>query len=306
MKLPRPVILAAFMATAVLSSNAQVPTFSSMTEEVRIDALVTDQRKPVLGLQSADFEVLDNGVKQKVEYVSFENTPISVTMVFDLSNSVTGDLLNNLKSAGDLLLKGLKRDERAALITFDHAVKLGSPLTSDIDRIKEGLHVMRPLSFGETSLIDASYTALIFSESKSERPLLVVFSDGLDTLSLLPVDEVLEAAKQTHAVVYAVSTEQLPVANRLFPKMNYEMLSNEFLRNLTRCTGGALFKIKSSENLEIIFARILEEFRQRYLICYTPHDVPNSGWHSVKVRVKQHNYKTVHRVGYMQKPAGRH
>ena len=291
MKIPRSAILAAFMATAVLSSNAQVPSFSVTTEEVRIDALVTDKRKPVMGLQSADFEVLDNGVKQKIEYIGFENTPISITMVLDLSNSVTGDLLNNLKSAGNLLLKGLKRDERAALITFDHAVKLRSPLTSDIDRIKEELHWMQPLSFAETSLIDASYAALIHAESKSERPLVVIFSDGLDTLSFLPADEVLESAKQTHAVVYAVSTGQLPV---------------EFLRDLSRCTGGYLLKVESSEDLGDMFARILGEFRQRYLISYIPNGVPNSGWHSVKVRVKQHNYKIIHRVGYMQIPSSRH
>jgi VWFA-related protein len=290
MKLPRSAILAAFMASAVFSSNAQVPTFTAMTEEVRIDALVTDQRKPVIGLQSTDFEVLDNGVKQKVEYVSFENTPISVTMAMDLSNSVTGDLLDHLKSAGDLLLKGLKKDERAALITFDHAVKLRSPLTSDIDLIKEGLDGMQSLSFGETSLIDASYAALILAESVSERPLAVIFSDGLDTLSLLPEDEVLESAKQTHAVVYAVSIGQLPAA---------------FLKDLTRHTGGSLFAIESSNDLGNVFARILEEFRKRYLICYIPQSVPNSGWHSVKVRVKQHNYKTVHRMGYMQKPANK-
>ena len=291
MKLPRWVITAVFMTTAVLSCNAQIPSFSVTTEEVRIDALVTDKRKPVMGLQSADFEILDNGVKQKIEYVSFDNTPISVTMVLDLSNSVTGDLLNNLKSAGDLLLKGLNRDERAGLITFDHAVKLRSPLTSDIDRIREGLHGMRPLSFGETSLIDASYTALILAESKSERPLVVIFSDGLDTLSLLPANEVMESAKQTHAVVYAVSKGQLPV---------------EFLRDLSRCTGGSLLKIEASENLGGIFARILEEFRQRYLICYIPHGVSSSGWHSVKVRVKQHNYTIMHRMGYMQKPDNAH
>jgi len=300
-------MLAIFIAAATLSANAQVSTFSVTTEEVRIDALVTDQRKPVVGLQPADFEVLDNGVKQEVEYANFEKIPISATMVLDLSRSVTGDLLNHLKSAGDVLLKGLMKDERAALITFDNAVKLRSPLTADIDRIKSLLHGMQPLPYGETSLIDASYEGLMLAESKSERSLLVVFSDGLDTLSWLPADEILESAKQTRVVVYAVSTKQFPDNTfRRYPKDKSELRSNEFLHDLTRHTGGSLFEVESSKDLGDTFGRILEEFRQRYLITYVPSGVPNSGWHTVKVQVKQHNYKIMHRPGYMQKSAGRH
>jgi VWFA-related protein len=298
---------AIFVTAAALSANAQVSTFSVTAEEVRIDALVTEHRKPVIDLQAADFEVLDNGVKQKVEYISFEKMPISATMVLDLSKSVTGELLNHLKSAGDVLLKGLKKDERVALITFDNAVKLHSSLTLDIDRIKAVLHVMQPLPYGETSLIDASYAGLILAESNSERPLLVIFSDGLDTLSWLPADEVLESVKQTRAVVYAVSTGQLPdTASRRYPRKKSELRSNEFLRDLTISTGGSLFEVESSKDLGDTFGRILEEFRQRYLITYIPSGVSNGGWHTVKVRVKQHNYKIMHRPGYMQNSAGRH
>jgi Ca-activated chloride channel homolog len=300
-------MLAIIVVAAGISGYAQVSTFSVTTEEVRIDALVTDSRRPVVDLRAEDFEVLDNGVKQKVEYVSFEKIPISATMVLDLSKSVTGELLDHLKDAGDVLLKGLKKDERAALITFDNAVKLRSPLATDIDRIKTVLYSMESLPYGETSLIDASYAGLMLAESNSERPLLVVFSDGLDTLSWLPADEVLDSAKHTRTVVYAVSTKQSPDTEfQRYPREKSELRSNEFLRELAKCTGGSLLELESFKDLGETFGRILEEFRRRYLITYIPQGVPARGWHTVKVRVKQHNYKVMHRPGYMQESAGKH
>ena len=126
-------------------------------------------------------------------------------------------------------------------------------------------------------------------------------------LSWLPADEVLDSAKHTRAVVYAVSTKQLPNTEfQRYPREKSELRSNEFLRELAGSTGGSLLEVESSKSLGETFGRILEEFRQRYLITYIPQGVPARGWHTVKVRVKQHNYKVMHRPGYMQEFVGSH
>ena len=282
-----PAMVAVMIITLMQSAAAQVPTFKVTAKEVRIDVLVADHGKPVTGLQAVDFEVLDNGVRQEVGFSGFERMPISATMVLDMSRSVAGELLDRLKGAGDVLLKGLKKDERAALITFSHAVKLGSPFTTDHERVKTALDSAQP--FGDTSVIDASYAGLILAESAFDRPLLIVFSDGLDTLSWLSSKEVLESAKQTDAVVYAVSTGRLP--------------DNPFLRDLTKFTGGSLFEDESTENLSHVFVSILEEFRRRYLLTYIPRSVSTSGWHTIKVRVKGSHDKVIYRPGYMSDPS---
>ena len=269
-----------------LSAAGQTLTFSVKTEEVRIDVLVTDDDKPVTDLLADNFEVRDNGVPQVIESVSYQKVPTSATLVLDMSRSVTGKLFEQLKGAGNELLNGLRDKDRAALITFSHSVMLDSPRTTVLDRVKLALHRTQPRSSGNTSLLDASYTGLIYAESKADRPLLVIFSDGLDTTSWLTEEEVLESAQGSDVVVYTISAGRLP--------------NNDFLRDLAKYTGGSFFKVESTEDLGSIFRAILEEFRHRYLLTYSPQGVKRSGWHEIEVRVRKHRYDKIQaRPGYM-------
>ena len=61
------------------SSHAlQQPSFRSNTLAVRVDALVTDGRKPAAGLAATDFELRDNGVAQTIELIDATDVPINV------------------------------------------------------------------------------------------------------------------------------------------------------------------------------------------------------------------------------------
>ena len=113
---------------------------------------------------------------------------------------------------------------------------------------------------------------MMLGESDVGRALLIVFSDGVDTSSWLTADAVLDTAKRSDVVVYAVSPR-----SRLKP---------EFLRDLTSFTGGRLFEIEKTANLGATFVGILEEFRHRYLVSYTPRGVAKDGWHRLDVRVR--------------------
>jgi Ca-activated chloride channel family protein len=274
--------LAILILISCFSRAAQIPTIKVKTEEVRIDMLVTDHGKPVTDLRETDFEVFDNGVPQKIEFVGFQQTPIDSILVLDMSASVAGETFQSLRDAGSRFLDALQKDERAALVTFGDIVSLGSLLSNDIKRVKEALDHATPI--GDTSLIDACFAGLMLAESRSSRPLLVVFSDGLDTFSWLSDDRVLEVAKRSNAVVYAVSAGRQP--------------SHVFLRDLCKTTGGSLFDIESTRNLGAVFLNILEEFRQRYLLTYSPLGVSKGGWHELRIQVKGRNADIKARPGY--------
>ncbi len=278
----RPAIGAVFFLGFVFAAAGQTPTFAVKTEEVRVDALVTDHGKPAHGLRPADFEVFDNGELQKVDFAGQDPIPFNAVLVLDMSSSVAGERLRHLRYASGLLLDALKEDERAALVTFSHAVSIDSELTENIDLVKARLESVEP--FGDTAVIDASYTGLILAESRPGRPLVIVFSDGLDTSSWLTEDAVLDAAKHSDAVVYAVSSGK-------HPKMT-------FLQDLAQYTGGALFRIESTGNLGKVFLDILEEFRQRYLLTYLPQGVLSKGWHKLEVRVKDRKLTVKARPGF--------
>jgi VWFA-related protein len=258
------------VATAIVV-RTQNATFSSRVEAVRVDVLVTDNGRPVRGLGRDDFEVRDNGVAQQIDLVSFEQIPLNVILALDMSDSVAGDRLARLRAAGGAVLAGLAREDRAALVTFSHVVELGAGLTNDVHAVRTALD--RASGMGNTALIDGTYAAMTIGESDAGRALLIVFSDGLDTSSWLSADKVIDAAKRSDVVAYAVSVRS--------------PIKPEFLRDLTSQSGGRLFEVEKSEDLKSTFVGILDEFRHRYLVSYTPQGVARDGWHKLDVRVKR-------------------
>jgi len=264
------------------SVTAQSQIFSSKVEAVRVDVLVTDKGQPVRGLQAADFEVLDNGLPQQVDLVSFEQIPLNLVLVFDMSSSVVGERLEHLSDGARTVLSGLTREDQAALVTFSEAVVRGSDLTTNFDEVRAALK--QAGGRGDTALIDAVYTGMMVGESDVGRALLIVFSDGLDTASLLSPDVILDTAKRSDVVVYAVVAGGSPKVS--------------FLRDLSELTGGTFYDAGPTRNLGPTFVKILNEFRQRYLVSYSPRGVSGEGWHRLEVRVKGRSADVKARPGY--------
>jgi Ca-activated chloride channel family protein len=237
----------------------------------------------VRDLRPQDFEILDNGVPQQVEFGSFENVPLNVVLALDMSSSVAGERLEHLRQAGRVLLGDLRDDDQAALVTFGHAVVLRSELTKDRARVRAALDGSR--AGGYTSLIDAAYAALVLGESDVGRALVIVFSDGLDTASWLTADAVLRTARRSDAVVYGVS-----VRGSVRP---------EFLQELAETTGGDLLPVESIDDVSATFVSILDQFRHRYLLSYSPRGVARDGWHRLEVRAKDRSVSVRARPGYL-------
>jgi VWFA-related protein len=266
-----------------LRALTQQPLFSSKVEAVRVDVMVRDGGQPLRGLAAADFDVFDNGVAQQVDLVSFEQIPLNLVLALDMSDSVAGERLEHLRDAGHAALTALQEHDRASLVTFSHRVTLAAPLSLDLDEVRRALD--EAAGSGETSLVDGTFAAMTISEGDAGRALLIVFSDGLDTASWLTADAVLNDAKQSDVVVYGVS-----VRSKLRP---------EFLRELTAATGGRLFEIEKTGDLAPTFRTIVDEFRHRYVVSYTPRGVSKTGWHKLEVRVKRKGASVKARPGYL-------
>ena len=267
----RSIALAIIVVSASAVIRSQDAVFSSKVEAVRVDVLVADNGQPVRGLGPADFEIRDNGVLQQVDLVSFDQIPLNVVLALDMSDSVAGDQLERLRAAGGAILGGLQKSDQAALVTFSQAIRLGAKLTGDVSLVRTAL--ARAKGEGATSLIDGVYAGIQIGASDVGRALLVIFSDGLDTASWLPADKVLEAAKRSDVVAYSVAVRS--------------PTKPEFLRELASLTGGRMFEVERTERLDSLFVSILQEFRQRYLVSYTPKGVAREGWHKLDVRVKR-------------------
>ena len=226
--------------------------------------------------------MLDNGVRQHVDLASFEQIPLNVVLALDMSASLQGLRLGHLQTAGSAVLDGLKPGDRAALVTFSHVVAPSQGLTEDLDRVRAALDQAR--GEGLTSLIDATHAGMLLGESDAGRSLLIVFSDGVDTSSWLTADAVLETARSGDVVVYGVEVGERRAS---------------FPRDLSEVTGGRLFAIESTKDLvRRRSRRILEEFRMRYLVSYSPQGVAAGGWHRLEVRVKNRGVTVQASRGY--------
>jgi Ca-activated chloride channel family protein len=267
----------------------QKRSFSSSTLGVRVDVLVTDGRNAVAGLTATDFELRDNGVLQTIDVVDSSDVPINAVLALDTSASTTGQRQKDLIAASQALLDGLKAADRAALTTFSHAVAPRIALTSDLAAVRAEL--LRIAPSGETAIMDGVYVALTTTLAQAGRSLVVVCTDGYDTSSWLQPDEVLESAKRSNAVLYAVTAA---AERRRSP-----------LRDLADATGGQMLQIASSKDLQGAFQKILREFRSRYILTYAPTGVPMDGFHRLDVRVKRRGLTVKARPGYIGVGAAR-
>ena len=227
--------------------------------------------------------MFDDGVRQAVDLVVFDEFPLNVTLALDVSHSVSGERLDHLRSAGHALLDALRPEDQAALLTFSHRVTLREGQTADIGRVRAALDQIQPL--GDTALVDGIYSALLQASPGFGRNLLLVFSDGLDTSSWLRPDDVLESAQHASVVVYGVSVRGAG--------------KSPFLSDLSERTGGTNLEVESTNDLSRTFVSILNEFRERYLLSYSPRGVSRTGWHRLEVRLTGRRATVKSRAGYV-------
>ncbi len=295
------------VVACLAASNAQGQVFKLAVDGVAVDVLVTRGGRPVADLTAADFVLRDNGVEQRIESVMLEDVPITLLMAIDTSGSVHGELLAQLKSAAKAAASALRPVDRVGLLAFSHGLRLlvpppvvASEVVGYVDALEAG---------GDTSVYDATFAALTMRERAPGRTLVLVFSDGDDTASWLDPRDVVAAAQRSDVVVHAVVVERsLPrgnaalsrtaVARRLF---DYEphLFAGVFLSRLVEDTGGSLHQA-SSAGLSSVFVRVVNEFRSRYVLTYTPQGVSSQGWHALDVNVRFQRADVQARRGYLR------
>jgi Ca-activated chloride channel family protein len=280
------------LAACLLASAAaaqEPPVFRAEVGVVRVEVLVTRRGVPVHGLAAADFELRDEGLLQELEPVLEEETPVDAVLVLDTSGSVRGPKLDALKDAARAFLDGLRDGEQAAVLAFQEEVQLLQPITPELAAARRALEQASPR--GSTALVDAVYAALRLHEPGPRRKAVVVFSDGLDNMSWLEAEEVVESASRSDAIVYGVAVRERGDAR------------DPFLRDVCRGTGGRLFEIEDERDLRGRFLDVLADIRARYVLSFYPGPGP-AGWHALDVRLKRAKGEVLARPGYWRFATG--
>ena len=294
---------ACFAALALLSqATAQ---FRVSTEVVQVDVFVGENGRAIRGLESAEFELYDDGRLQSIDAVSIESLKLNVVLALDTSASVKGPHLAYLRNAARRFLGEFSPVDRAALLTFSHHLSLRSPLTSEVPSLQSALSGVEP--GGATSWHDALFAGLELLEPVRERPLVLLFTDGADTYSWLSEDKMLPLVRRSNAVIYAVARSEetaMPdvrttVGQARWREEQWQRAERtRLLRELSEESGGRLLETRSSDRLEALFLEILAEMKTRYVLLFRPEPPIREGWHDLEVRVKRKGATVEARRGY--------
>jgi Ca-activated chloride channel family protein len=271
--------------TAVILTSGlvfgQQATFKSGTSIVPVLTTVTDnQGRLVPNLEQEDFTVLDNGKPQPITLFQNETQPFTVVVMLDFSFSMTTHL-DLLKAATEQFILRMLPQDKGQVGAFSDKIQFSGEFTNDRDDLVAAL---RDLQFGNpTRLYDAIDASMDELKDVEGRKIVLVFTDGDDTASRRGMGDVLDKAKMTETMIYAIGLEsEFPIA----PGRMQRTRPDRGLRKLADETGGGYFELKKTTELAPTFTRVAQELHSLYTIGFAPTLLDNKE-HKLEVRMKQ-------------------
>lgn len=271
--------------------------FRTRTESVAISASVKRGNATVANLTSNDFRLTDNGVVQAIEAVTIESVPLDVTLFMDTSGSTAG-ALDRMKRNVISIAGMLRPDDQFRLLTIGLSVdtpvpwqRAGSPVSLDMKAVP-----------GISLVYDALFVALTHTPAAGRRHLIVAMTDGQDCGSLLDGPRVLDASGRSEAVLHWIYVSSGgDFDERSIPAWctPTDAGDEDFVEQSAARTGGDKHRSRFGDPAVRTFAQILDEFRQSYVLRYSPQGVTGRGWHAVTVQVPAQPALTIKaRSGY--------
>ena len=277
------VLLLCFSAAsfAIDPSDSTRQTYRTGASEVRVTFFATDERnRPVDNLTSNDFAVVDNGliVRDFRSLTRAEETALNISLLLDTSESVAPRFGETRDGVLHLLAqKSASPGEGLSLITFS-GLHPALVCSTDCQNAAAEQRVLALNPGGATPLFDAlRYTAQLISQRHAAgmREVLILFSDGNDTVSMASAREALEAISATEAILYVIE----PAATARASNRNF------VLEQMAEATGGRPFPLEQGTTSAL--QRVLSDLRASYVVTYK---LPNRlvGFHSLRILPK-HN-----------------
>ena len=260
--------------------RASPPNLRVNTSLVLVPVSVTDaSNRPVLGLDKSSFRVFDNNVEQQLTSLAFEDTPVAIALVFDMSGSMRPKIRKSRLAIVRFLEMANPEDE-FCLVEFSDGVRLAKSWTPDPSEITDSLATTVPR--GRTALLDAIALGLReVKKSTKPRKAVVIVSDGGDNRSRLTEAELRAMARESDALIYAMG-----IFEGMGTQLSLEELAGPgLLEEITEASGGRLFPVSDVNHLPEIAARIGVELHNNYVLAYSPSGMQHDGRHH-RVRVQ--------------------
>lgn len=273
---------------------------------VNVFATVTDNAgSPVSSLKEGDFQVFEDGKPQKIAVFHRESElPLSIVVAIDTSLSTRGDQKLELESARHFAHAILRPIDGISLFQFSEIVDQVTPFTADVKVIDRAINHIH--SGAATALYDTLYLGSDALLDRRGRKVMVVITDGGDTVSKTTYQEAVREAQQAEVILYSIII--VPIEN----SAGRDIGGEHALIQLSRDTGGKYFYASGLEQLDAAFRKISDELRTQYLIAYYPSTrLADSDFRRIEIKVNPATQDTPspaelqvrHRTGYYTMPA---
>lgn len=273
------------------------PTLKVDVKLVNVYVTVTDAHgAPVAGLKKENFTLQEDGREQTISVFDKESAvPLSIALAIDTSLSTRHDLPLEQSSAKRFARAILRPVDALSVFGFSETVLQSSSYSADLKRIDEGIDHIR--LGAATALFDAVYLASRSLDKRQGRKVMVLITDGGDTISKIDYKEAVRAAEEAEAIVYSIIV--VPIEN----SAGRETGGEHALIQLSEDTGGKYYYATSMAQLDEAFRKISDELRTQYLLAYYPSQrLSNSQFRRIQVGVageaEASALKVRHRSGY--------
>jgi Ca-activated chloride channel family protein len=292
-------LLSVLCLNACLSASAQDAdtTIKVDVKLVNVFVTVTDEHgAPIANLTKDNFSLREDGKPQKISVFDKESAlPLSIVLAIDTSLSTRKDLPLELASAKRFAHAILRPIDALCVYQFSEFVDQVVPFTAELKTIDHGID--RIHSGSATALYDAVYLGSQALESRHGRKVMVVITDGGDTMSKTNYDEARQAALQAEAILYSIIIVPIEAS------AGRDTGGEHALVQLSADTGGKYFYATSISQLDKAFRQISDELRTQYLLAYYPSQrLSDSEFRRIEVAVigqpAGSTYKGRYRTGY--------
>jgi Ca-activated chloride channel family protein len=283
------------------SPQGGFPTIKVETRLVNVALNVMDDTgSPVGGLGREDFAIFEDGKPQKIAVFEKEaTTPLSIVLAVDTSETVLTSERLEKEAAKHFVNAILREQDELDLMEFSDVVRELVPFTNQKKRIEVGLNGIQR---GEaTALYDAVFLASQrlseTSAADGRRRVVVLITDGGDTVKGSRYTQAVEQAQRAGAMVYAI------IIVPIYADAGRNTAGEHALIQMARDTGGKYYYVVDPKDLEPAFRHVSDDLRTQYLLgYYAPRRGKDDSYRTIKIRMTnealQGKYDLRYRAGY--------
>lgn len=288
----------------LLAAFRTAPAQDGMTLHVDVKLVsifvnVTDANGAFVGgLMRENFAIAEDNRPQTISVFERQSElPLNLTLAIDTSASTFKDRSQEQGAAKRFVHALLRSQDQMRVLEFDTFVTELTPFTANLGKIDRGLDRIR--GSGGTALYDAIYLGAQGLGGKDGRKVLILVSDGSDTVKSTTYRDALEQALRNEVMIYSIIDVPIEAS------AGRDTGGEHALITLAEQTGGKSFYVDAG-GLDKVFAQVSADLRTQYLLGYYPRNQePGTSFHRLRVTIPRADpdaFNIRYRTGYYADP----